>query len=122
MKKKQKESSIKSLIKNFSIETTPSVYTKYGNFTKFLNHKNDVYVTFLPNEKYQRVIDTSKKLNEEGFRAIPHLPARTFENNSHLEKYVGKKLEFSQDADYARTAPPVSGQNVKSIYKKYFQP
>jgi len=93
VKKKQKESSIKSLIKNFSIETTPSVYTKYGNFTKFLNHKNDVYVTFLPDEKYQKVVDTSKKLNEEGFRAIPHLPARTFENNSNLEKYIGNLSE-----------------------------
>ena len=64
MKKNQKEISIKSLIKNFSIETTPNVYTKYGNFSEFLNHKNSVYVTYLPDEKSERVIDTSKKLNE----------------------------------------------------------
>ena len=95
MKTKQKEISIKSLVNNFSIETTPNVYTKYGNFTKFLNHKNSVYVTYLPDEESQRVIDTSKKLNEEGFRAVPHLPARTFKNNSHLEKYVGNLSEIA---------------------------
>ena len=95
MKKNQKEINIKSLIKNFSIETTPSVYTKYGNFSEFLNHKNSVYVTYLPDEKSERVIDTSKKLNEEGFAAVPHLPARTFKNNSHLEKYVGNLSEIA---------------------------
>jgi methylenetetrahydrofolate reductase (NADPH) len=95
VKTKQKEISIKSLVNNFSIETTPNVYTKYGNFTKFLNHKNSVYVTYLPDEESQRVIDTSKKLNEEGFRAVPHLPARTFKNNSHLEKYVGNLSEIA---------------------------
>ena len=95
MKKNQKEINIKSLIKNFSIETTPNVYNKYGNFAQFLNHKNSVYVTYLPDEKLERVIDTSKKLKEEGFRVVPHLPARTFKNNSHLEKYIGKLSEIA---------------------------
>ena len=35
-----KESIIKSLVKNFSIETTPNVYSKYGEFTKLLPQKN----------------------------------------------------------------------------------
>ena len=90
MKKNQKEIDIKSLIQNFSIETTPHIYTKYGNFSEFLNHKNSVYVTYLPDEKSERVIDTSKKLNEEGFKAVPHLPARTFKSiNNSLRFFIG---------------------------------
>ena len=45
-----KEILIKSLIKDFSIETTPNVYAKYGNFADLLPKKNDVYVTYLPDQ------------------------------------------------------------------------
>ena len=43
----QKEANIKSLIKDFSIETTPEVYTKYGQFAEFLNQKNNVNKNYL---------------------------------------------------------------------------
>ncbi len=88
-----KEILIKSLIKDFSIETTPNVYAKYGNFADLLPKKNDVYVTYLPDQNSENVINTSKKLIEEGFNAIPHLPARTIQNNSELEKYIGSLSE-----------------------------
>jgi len=90
-----KETLIKSLIRDFSIETTPNVYSKYGEFIKLLPKKNDVYVTYLPDENSKNVIDTSKKLNTEGFNAIPHLPARTILNNSELEKYIGSLSEIA---------------------------
>ena len=88
-----KEILIKSLIKDFSIETTPNVYAKYGNFADLLPKKNDVYVTYLPDQNSENVVNTSKKLIEEGFNAIPHLPARTIQNNSELEKYIGSLSE-----------------------------
>ena len=95
MRTNQTEINIKSLIKDFSIETTPNVYTKYGQFTEFLSEKNDVYVTYLPDEKSENVIETSKKINEEGLTAIPHLPARTIKDNSELEKYIGSLSEIA---------------------------
>ena len=95
MKINQKEINIKSLIKDFSIETTPNVYAKYGQFTEFLSEKNDVYVTYLPDEKSENVIETSKKINEEGLTAIPHLPARTIKDDSKLEKYIGSLSEIA---------------------------
>jgi len=85
----QKELNIKNLLKESSIETTPNVYDKYGNFSDLVPLEHSIYVTYLPGENPSRVIETSKKLIEEGFNAIPHLPARTIENNSDLEKYIG---------------------------------
>ena len=95
MTTKQKELLIKSLIKGYSIETTPNVYAKYGKFIKLLPDKNDVYVTYLPDENSENVISTSKKLIDEGFNAIPHLPARTIKDNSELEKYIGALSEIA---------------------------
>ena len=89
----QKQINIKNLLKNFSIETTPNVYDKYGNFSEFVPLKNSIYVTFLPDEDSQRVIETSKKLKNEGYDVIPHLPARTIKNTGDLEKYIGDLSE-----------------------------
>ena len=95
METTQTEINIKSLIKDFSIETTPNVYAKYGQFGEFLHRKNHVYITYLPDEKSENVIETSKKINEEGLTAIPHLPARTIKDNSELEKYIGSLSEIA---------------------------
>ena len=91
----QTESEIKSLLKDFSIETTPNVYSKYGKFTDFLQKNHDVYITYLPDENPENVISTSKKINEEGYTAIPHLPARTIKDLAELEKYIGSLSEIS---------------------------
>jgi methylenetetrahydrofolate reductase (NADPH) len=89
MNTNQKELNIKNLLNQYSIETTPNVYAKYGHFSDLVPFENPIYVTYLPDEDSKRVINTSKKLTREGYDVIPHLPARTIENYSTLEKYIG---------------------------------
>ena len=91
----QKELLIKSIIKNFSIETTPKIYSNHNEFIEMLPEKNDVYITYLPNENEKNIINTCKKINDEGLSAIPHLPARTIKNESDLEKFIGYLSEVS---------------------------
>jgi len=81
---------VKKFLNTYSIETTPNVYAKYGGFTDFLDKNHDVYITYLPDENSKNVIDTAKKLKDEGYEVIPHLPARTILNESELEKYIGE--------------------------------
>ncbi len=80
---------VKKFLNTYSIETTPNVYEKYGNFSGFLGKKHNIYITFLPDEKSENVIKTAKKLKLEGYDVIPHLPARTIKNNNELERYIG---------------------------------
>jgi methylenetetrahydrofolate reductase (NADPH) len=89
----QKEINIKELIKGYTIETTPNVYEKFGNLSEYLAHNNDVYITYLPDEDPIRVINTAKKITQEGLNAIPHLPARTITDYNMLEKYIGSLSE-----------------------------
>ena len=77
-----------NLLSNCSIETTPNVYAKYGSFTDLVSTKNNIYVTYLPDEDMNKVIDTAKKLKLEGYSVIPHLPARTIANHEELKKYI----------------------------------
>ena len=85
----QKQINIKNLLQSYSIETTPNVYAKYGKFLDLVPLEHSIYVTYLPDEDATRVIETSKKLTEEGYDVIPHLPARTIKNISDLENYIG---------------------------------
>ena len=85
----------RNLIANCSIETTPNVYTKYGKFSDLVDKKSNIYVTYLPDEDMNKVIDTAKKLTLEGYNVIPHLPARTISNNDELEKYIKSLSEES---------------------------
>ena len=68
----------KNLLSNSSIETTPNVYAKYGSFADLVPKENNIYITYLPDEEMDKVIDTTRKLRLEGYNVIPHLPARTF--------------------------------------------
>ena len=81
---------VRDFLNTYSIETTPNVYEKYGNFSDFLHKKHDIYITYLPDEKSENVIRTAKKLKLEGYNVIPHLPARTIKNNNDLEKFIGE--------------------------------
>jgi hypothetical protein len=78
----------KEYLNSYSIETTPSVYNKYGKFSDIVNKKNTIYVTYLPDENKDNVISTVKKLNLEGFDVVPHLPARTIKDSSELEYFI----------------------------------
>ena len=63
----RKENYIKKLANNYSIETTPNVYQKFGSLKEMLPNKNDIYVTYLPDENPKRIIETSKQIvDEEG--------------------------------------------------------
>ncbi len=93
MNEKQIQDLIKKLVNNYSIETTPNVYEKYGGLKNFVSTKNDIYITYLPDEDHKRVILTSKKIKEEGLNPVPHLPARTILDSKMLEKYIAELAE-----------------------------
>ena len=86
---------IKKLINNYTIETTPKVYEKIGNLKNLLMPNAWVYITYLPNENPSNIIRTAKKIKDEGFNPIPHLPARTIKNFNELESYIGNLSEIA---------------------------
>ena len=92
---KQTLNIVKKFLNSYSIETTPNVYAKYGGFSEFLSKDHDVYITYLPDENSNNVVNTAKKLKEEGYEVIPHLPARTIVNVNELEKYLGDLANVS---------------------------
>mgnify|MGYP001242107257 FL=1 len=101
---------VQNLLANCSIETTPNVYAKYGNFSDLVNKEIDIYVTYLPDEEMNKVINTAKKLTLEGYTVIPHLPARTIANHDDLEKYI---QSLSEDCGCSKILVIGGGGNQK---------
>ena len=99
-----------NLLSSCSIETTPNVYAKYGNFSDLIAKENNIYVTYLPDEDMGKVTETAKKLTLEGYSVIPHLPARTIANNNELERYI---KDLSEDCGCSKILVIGGGGNQK---------
>ena len=52
---------IKNYLNDFTIETTPNIYNKHLRFSNLLEKNHTIYVTYLPDENSNNVIDTTKK-------------------------------------------------------------
>ena len=75
MNRNQKELNIKKLLDNYSIETTPNVYNKYGKFSDLVPLNCSIYITYLPDESNIKVIETAKAMKKRrgvNFTSVDH--------------------------------------------------
>ncbi len=67
---------------NFSLEIT--MKTDLSTLPKV----KDVYITMLPGDNFKEVASKALELVKAGFNPVPHFPARSIKNKSHLKDYV----------------------------------
>ena len=67
---------------NFSLEISPKTDLDT------LPELKDVYITFLPGGDFKDTATKSGELVQKGYNPIPHIPARSIENDSHLKEYI----------------------------------
>ena len=69
---------------NFSIEIGPATDLET------LPALKDVYITMLPGGDFRETADQAENLVKKGFNPIPHIPARSIENEVKLKEYVSR--------------------------------
>ena len=69
---------------NFSIEIGPATDLET------LPALKDVYITMLPGGDFRETADQAEKLVKKGLNPIPHIPARSIENEAQLKEYVSR--------------------------------
>jgi len=69
---------------NFSIEIGPA--TELDTLPAL----KDVYITMLPGGDFKETADQAEKLVKKGFNPIPHIPARSIENDAQLKEYISR--------------------------------
>ena len=81
-------SNFKNFISGYSIEVIPRSAAKIESFAEILPKDTRVYIAHIQNEEIEAMVTTAKRLNEEGFNVMPHIPARMIKNQSMLHDWI----------------------------------
>ena len=95
-KSKPKEK-VQKLLENFSIEVMPKTAKKIVNFSDILPKGSQVYIAHLEGTLIQSMLETAKRLREEGMVPVPHFPARLIKNESELALWLKSYADIGID-------------------------
>ena len=78
----------KDFISGYSIEVVPNSAAKIKSFKEILPINTRVYIAHLETENISAMVATAKRINEEGFTVMPHIPARIIQNQTMLNDWI----------------------------------
>ena len=78
----------KDFISGYSIEVVPNSAAKIESFKEILPINTRVYIAHLETENIATMVATAKRINEEGFTVMPHIPARIIQNHTMLNEWI----------------------------------
>ena len=76
------------LLQGFSIEVMPRTAAKIADFRAILPAGTRVYIAHIEGTEIDDMVDTAKRLTDEGFRAMPHIPARIIKDRAEFETWL----------------------------------
>ena len=79
---------IKDFISGYSIEVVPNSAAKIESFKELLPLSTRVYIAHLETENIATMVATAKRINDEGFTVMPHIPARIIKNKAMLNNWI----------------------------------
>lgn len=92
-KSKQEEKSIepagfRDFIAGYSIEVMPRTAAKIEDFKTLLPKGTRVYIAHIDGTPIEEMVETAKRLSDDGFPVMPHFPARIIPNVATLEDWI----------------------------------
>ena len=81
---------IKNFLDGFSIEVTPRAASKIDNFADLIPKGTLIYIAHIEGTPIEEMVTTAKKINEQGFSAMPHFPARIIKDKNVLQDWISK--------------------------------
>ena len=83
-----KNNILNNFLKDFSIEVTPKAASKIENFSDYLPPKTLIYIAHIEGTPIDDMVQTAKKITDQGFSAMPHFPARIIKNKNVLDEWI----------------------------------
>ena len=78
----------KDFISGYSIEVIPRSAAKIESFADVLPKNTRVYIAHIQKEEIAAMVATAKRLKDEGFAVMPHIPARMIQNKAVLSDWI----------------------------------
>ncbi|MDA7601027.1 methylenetetrahydrofolate reductase [Gammaproteobacteria bacterium] len=102
---------LKDFISGYSIEVIPKTVAKTESFGDILPKSTRVYLAHLQDADITEMVAAAKRLNDEGFTVMPHIPARVIKNKAML----GDWLSMYQNEAGVDEALLIAGGSSKPI-------
>ena len=102
---------LKDFISGYSIEVIPKTVAKTESFGDILPKSTRVYLAHLQEADITEMVAAAKRLNDEGFTVMPHIPARVIKNKAML----GDWLSMYQNEAGVDEALLIAGGSPKPI-------
>lgn len=83
-----KNNILNNFLKDFSIEVTPKAASKIENFSDYLPANTLIYIAHIEGTPIDDMVQTAKKITDQGFSAMPHFPARIIKNKNVLDEWI----------------------------------
>nr|CAD6413194.1 methylenetetrahydrofolate reductase [Rhizobium sp. Q54] len=84
---------LEALLRNCSIEVMPRTVSKIEDFRQILPQGTRVYVAHINGTPIDDMIATARRLTDDGFHPMPHLPARVIPDRTALENWLSRYRE-----------------------------
>ena len=98
-----KNNILNNFLKDFSIEVTPKAASKIVNFSDYLPAKTLIYIAHIEGTPIDDMVQTAKKITDQGFLAMPHFPARIIKNKNVLGEWITR---YQSEAGVENAALP----------------
>jgi methylenetetrahydrofolate reductase (NADPH) len=82
------DAGLANVLAGFSIEVMPRTAAKVPSFPDILPAGTRIYIANIDGTPFDDMVATAKRLHEDGFAAMPHIPARMIESRAMLEEWL----------------------------------
>jgi methylenetetrahydrofolate reductase (NADPH) len=99
---------IKNFLRDFSVEVTPKAASKIENFSDLLPQETLIYVAHIEGTPIDDMVNTAKKITDQGFSPMPHFPARIIKDKNILQDWI---LRYQNEANVENALLIAGGAN-----------
>ena len=85
-----KNNKLTNFLKGFSVEVTPRAASKIENFSDLIPKGTLVYIAHIEGTPIEEMVETAKKINDQGYSPMPHFPARIIKNKQTLQDWISR--------------------------------
>lgn len=89
------DGAVADFLSGYSIEVMPRTAAKVEDFRALLPRGTRVYVAHIEGTPIEEMVATAKRLHDEGFAPMPHIPARIIRDAAELEDWL---VRYTQEA------------------------
>ncbi|WP_136442492.1 methylenetetrahydrofolate reductase [Pacificoceanicola onchidii] len=81
---------MEAFLKDYSIEVMPRTAEKVDDFRALLPEGTRVYIAHIEGTPIEDMVATAKRLNADGYKVMPHFPARIIKDKATLADWIAR--------------------------------